>query len=369
MMRLPLTLSLYIGKHTLTRVLLALGAMMLIVGLVDTVELIRRGSGKDNVPLHIIFEMAILKWPKMSEKILPFAVLIGGMFSLTRLTRTNELVVARAAGISVWQFLFPAVAAVLLISLASIVVMNPLSSAMAQRFDQLENKYLKGRTSLLAVSSSGLWLRQTEESDPLIHERIIHALRASQKDMHLSEVTVFSFGQDYRFIERLDAEEGQLAGGKWQFRNATISRPGMLPEMHAEYDFRTDLTIEQLQDSFASVKTMSFWEISGFIKTLEKAGFSAMRHKLYWHSVLASPLLLCAMLLIAATFSLRLPRRGGVAILVVAGVITGFLVRFMIDLVSALGLSGNVPVALSAWTPSCICLMIGVALLLHLEDG
>ena len=42
---------------------------------------------------------------------------------------------------------------------------------------------------------------------------------------------------------------------------------------------------------------------------LERSGFSALRHRLYWHSLLAAPLLLCAMVLIAATFTLRQTRR------------------------------------------------------------
>jgi lipopolysaccharide export system permease protein len=142
-----------------------------------------------------------------------------------------------------------------------------------------------------------------------------------------------------------------------------------LPE-HLEYvALSTDLTTSQIQDSFAPPMTLSFWQLPSFIKTLEKAGFSALNHRMYWHSTLSSPFLLCAMTLIAAVFSLRLPRRGGITLLVVAGLSTGFLFHFMSNLISAFGQSGEIPVILAAWAPAMIGLMIGGGLLLHLEDG
>jgi len=49
--------------------------------------------------------MTIMRLPSSAQKIYPFAILVGGMITLTRLTRSHELIVARAAGVSVWQFL------------------------------------------------------------------------------------------------------------------------------------------------------------------------------------------------------------------------------------------------------------------------
>jgi lipopolysaccharide export system permease protein len=75
------------------------------------------------------------------------------------------------------------------------------------------------------------------------------------------------------------------------------------------------------------------------------------------------------MVMIAAVFSLRLPRHGKVGILIVAGVVSGFLLHFFTDIIYAFGSAGSLPIALAAWTPACVVMMIGAALLLHLEDG
>jgi len=80
-------------------------------------------------------------------------------------------------------------------------------------------------------------------------------------------------------------------------------------------------------------------------------------------------MLLAAMVLIAAVFSLRLTRRGGTVLLIGAGVLASFLLFLLTNVIQALGLGSNVPVILAAWTPAGVSLMAGLAMLLHLEDG
>lgn len=365
-MRLPWTLSHYIGRHFLQSIMLALFGLMVIITLVDMVELLRRASGKETVGVGVILQLLFLKMPGMAGQLVPYAVLIGSMLALTRLTRTHELVVARSAGVSVWQFLSPALAVVLALGVFMTTIFNPLSAAMMLRFEHLEGKYLTGRPSLLAVSSSGLWLRQIEGDGS---EHIIHSLRISQSDMSFSNVVIFTFDQQKKFVERLDAEHASLEPGNLYLRQVTRSIPGKPPVPIESAILPTTLTLGHIQESFASPETMSFWHLPAFSTMLENAGFSALKHRLYWQSLLASPLLLMGTVLVAAVFSLRLPRRGKVGILVVAGVVSGFMLHFFTDVIFALGSAGTLPVALAAWTPACVVVMIGAALLLHLEDG
>jgi len=367
-MRLTLTLSLYIGRKFLHGIAIAFAGMLVIVALGDLVELIRR-TADVKAGFAVILEMLLLKLPESGIQILPFAVLIGGMMTLTNMTRNNELVVARASGVSVWQFLMPAIILVLLIGAFFVTVFNPISAALLSRFEQLEAQFITGRTSMLAVSSSGLWIRQVEHDGGAVKEHIFHATKVEQEGLKLSEVIVFTLGDNNKFIGRMDAATATLEQKKWHLHNVTINAPGQLPSHLDDVMLNTDLTTGQIQDSFASPVTLSFWQLPTFIRTLEKAGFSAIHHRMYWHATLSGPVLLCAMILVAAVFSLRLPRRGGVTLLIVAGVITGFVVHFLTNLVYAFGQSGEIPVILAAWAPSLIALMVGGGLLLHFEDG
>ena len=364
-MRLSATLSGYITRQFLASIALVFAALLGLVFLIDSVELLRRSGNRNTVGMSTIIEMALLRIPFMSQKIIPFAMLFGGMLSLTRLTRSHELVIARAAGVSVWQFLLPGLMLALVIGGLIITLFNPLASATTWRYEQLEAKYMRGQTSLLAVSSSGLWLREAGEHGQMV----VHALRISQEDMSLHDTTFYLYEGAGEFARRLDAETASLEDGYWDLRNALISAPNQLTEAHERFRLKTTMTMNQIQESFAPPETMSFWDLPGFIKTLEAAGFSAVKHRIYWHSILAVPMLLCAMVLIAATFSLRLTRRGGTGLLVVGGLLAGFLLFFLTDVVLALGMSGNIPVILSAWAPAGVATLLGLAMLFHLEDG
>jgi lipopolysaccharide export system permease protein len=337
--------------------------------LIDIVELIRRASGKDDVPLGVILELAALRIPFLAEKMAAYAVLIGSMMALTRLTRTQELVVARAAGVSVWQFLAPALAVVMLMGIFITTVFNPLASVLLLRYEHLEGKYLKGSPSLLTVNSSGLWLRQIETADPVVGEHIIYTLRVAQNTMEFAHVIVFTTDKKGKFIERLDAERAALEPGILHLYKITRSVPGQPPQSMPDYRLPTTLTLTHIQDSFASPETLSFWHLPSFIVMLENAGFSALHHRMYWHSLLANPFLMAGTVLVAAVFSLRLPRRGKIGLLIVSGIVSGFLLHFFTDIIFALGTAGTLPVMLAAWTPAIVVMMTGAALLLHLEDG
>jgi len=367
-MRLPITLSLYIGRYYLRSVLVAIGVMVAIMGLAEMLEFLRKTATKEQVTFGIVLEMTLLRLPATCEKALPFAVLIGSMVALVRLTRSHELIVARAAGISVWQFLAPALMLVVGMGIFFVTVMNPISAAMLSRFELVEARYISGQPSLLAVSATGLWLRQ-KENEGEVAEHIIHAARMTQVDRKLHDVVIFAFAPDNRFIRRIDAQSAVMREGKWHLSDAHIFTPGLPLERVQDFTLLTDLNISKIQDSFASPRTMSFWQLPSFIDMLENAGFSALRHRIYYNELLASPFMLCAMVLLAAMFSLRLPRRGGTAMMAVAGVFTGFLLYFMITFIRAFGTSGELPVTLAAWAPASIALMVGFGMLLHLEDG
>ena len=362
---LSATFSLYVGRRFLLSCGVILFALAGIVLLVEFVELVRRFNLKHGVAITVLLQMALLKLPHLIQKVVPLGVLFGGMHTFWRLTRSHELVVARAAGISVWQFLLPAIVIAALIGVFLITVFNPVASVMMSRQIQIKEKVINRPSSLLSVSKSGLWLRQSDDQG----QSVIHASRVTQDDMHLKDVIIFLYQKDSVFVGRVDAAEARLEDGYWYLSDAVLTAPGKPAQFKAEHRVKTDWTLSKIQDSFANPAAMSFWDLPGFIAVLENAGFSATRHRLYWQSLLAMPILLCAMVLIASSFSLRLARRGGVAVYIGSGVLFGFLLFSLSDVVFTLGMSASLPVPLAAWTPAGFSMLLGLAIILHLEDG
>ncbi|WP_428247512.1 LPS export ABC transporter permease LptG [Ferrovibrio sp.] len=364
-MRMSWTLALYLGRHYLAAIAMVFAVLVVLAYSFDTIELLRRSASRAEAGVDTVFAMSLLRLPNLSIKLIPFAALFGGMLALSRLTRSQELTVTRAAGVSVWQFLAPAMALALLIGSFVITVYNPLASALLSRYEAIEARVLRGRASMMAVSNTGLWLREADAQGQIV----VHALRVAQQGVELRDVILFYYEGTDRFVRRIDATEAYLRDGFWELRNATTSYPDRAGSFNPVLEVPTTLTFDRIQDSFASPNTIPFWQLPSFIATLEQAGFSALRHRLHFQTLLAAPFLLCAMLLIAASFSLRLTRRGGVGVMLGLGVGVGFLLYFTIELVQPFGLNGTLPVALAAWAPTGICLMLGLSMLFHLEDG
>ncbi len=363
-LRLSSTLTGYIARQFTIWYLGFLFGLLGVILLAATVDLLDRLANKD-ASLAVVVEMVLLKLPFLSQEVMPFTVLFAGLACFWRLTRSNELVVTRAAGISVWQALLPVLGVSLIVGSITVAVLNPIASVLLGRFETLEAKFIHNQASTLTVSRQGLWLRQADKGG----QSVIHATRIAHESMTLYNVIVFHFAEDDRFIGRVDAERAVLRPGYWLISNAWKSRPGAREQFVETLEIPTELSREKILDSFAPPETISFWGLPAFIVLLEGAGFSATHHKLQFHRLLATPLLFAALVLLAASFSLRQQRRGRVGIVILGGVLTGFLLYFVSNIVFALGLSGGIPIVLSAWTPASVTLMLGIAVLLHLEDG
>ncbi|MBV9523300.1 MAG: LPS export ABC transporter permease LptG [Alphaproteobacteria bacterium] len=372
-MPLAKTLSAYLARQFLTWCGAVFAIMLTITFLLDYLELIRRSGARPEATLALLLAMAALKLPHMAQEVLPFGILFGTMLAFWRLTRTNELVVARSAGVSVWQFLTPAIMFALIIGVFAVTVFNPIASATQGLFESMESRVLRGSNDQFTLSRSGLWLRETDEAG---NERMLHAERSANGDIALENVTILFFRSSDeggvhvdQFSGRVDAKEAVLMPNRWEVLDGARWQQNGEQEPFAAMELPTYLTPRKIQDSFASPETMSFWELPGFIHLLEVSGFATQRHRLYFYALLARPFLLCAMVLLAATFSLRMQRRGGATMMIAGGVVTAFLLFFLSNFVFALGLSATVPVVLAAWTPAGIAMLLGVTLLLHLEDG
>ncbi|MCB2102118.1 MAG: LPS export ABC transporter permease LptG [Rhodobacterales bacterium] len=366
-MRMSSVLSVYIGRNFLVGFLAVFVGFLMLILTFDIIELLRRTASDVDIAFPTVLKMAFLKLPHMGQQVFPFAVLFGGMAVFWRLTRSHELVVTRASGVSAWQFLLPVLLVAFGLGVFKVALFNPLASATLATYEAMEATLLKGQTSLLNLSTSGLWLRQAGAGGPTV----VHADRVLQQNhnVELRTVSIYDFGPDDRFANRIDADRAVLQDGFWQLFDARIYQPEQPSRALDQYRVPTDLTLGKIQDSFAPPETLSFWHLPEFIRTLEESGFSALRHRLYWHSLMAGPLLMCAMVLLAATFTLRQSRQGGTLRVIALGLGAAFLLFFFSDLVFALGLSDRIPVALAAWTPSGVATLLGLATLLHLEDG
>ncbi len=334
-----------------------------LVYVIDFVETLRRAGDKPNATAGFVAFLALLRTPAVTEQVLPFCVLFGTMAAFLNLSRRLELVVARAAGISVWQFLVPPVGIAIVLGITSVTLINPISAEMKQRADGIENELFgeNGRKE----GDTSVWIRQKSVDG----QAILRADAVINGGKTLQTVTAFLYEPNGQFEERIDADSAKLLPGVWQLQNARISGPGEDEHNVGHYLLATTLTSDQVSQTLVSPDAVPFWELPKFREQIEMSGLDSTGYRMQYQTLLARPLLLVAMVLLAAAFSLRFFRFGGIAKMVGGGVAAGFMLYVATKFVGDLGGSGLLSAPVAAWSPAVVASMLGTLALLHQEDG
>lgn len=360
-----LTLDLYIARRFLVAILGTFLLCSVLIFMIDFVELLRQSGKYGAAPAWKLATMALLRLPAYTEFLIGFAVLAGSIAALLMLARKSELAVMRAGGMSVWQFLRPGLLVAFTLGVLTVVVYNPLAAAARDSGERMFAATFGRETNVLAAQSGDTWLRQ----DGIDGQSIIGAAAAARRGLQLTGVVVYGYDHKGNFVERVDAASAELRAGYWQITDAWVSRLGSEPEKYGTYLVSTHLTPERVQDALGSGLSVSFFELPGLIEVTEKAKLSAERLRIQYELLLARPLLCVAMVLLAATVSLRSFRSGGIQTMVVTGMIGGFGFFLFAEVSRQIGMAGLAPAWVAAWMPVAIVGLLSVTVLLHQEDG
>ena len=365
-----MTLSLYIGRRFLTTFLLVFAGFFVVLYLIDMVEQVRR-AGLTDYGIDGAAKLSLLHVPGTIYHILPLIMMFAAIALFLRLARTSELVATRAAGRSALRTLVAPVLAAFLVGAFAVAVLNPLVAATTKRYETLSGRLSQGGTSEASFGGDGIWLRQGDDAG----QWVIHADRADPAGTTLFGVSFLAFGTTGDPKLRIDAATARLAQGSWQLATAkewrfdSAGNPEAEARLHQSLTLTTELTADQIRESFGAPSTVSIWDMRAFIAKLDRAGFSSRKHAVWLQMELAQPLLLAAMVLVGAGFTMRHARLGNSGILVLLALASGLAIFFIRNFAQVLGESGQIPVLLAAWSPPVAAALLSVSLLLHLEDG
>ena len=359
------TLSRYFGTRFLSSVMATFVGIIVLAGMIDYFELMRRGADWPKATAWILAEISMFRIPQLTEHIMPFAILVGAMSCYLTLSRRLELVIARSAGISAWQFVAPALLVAFLFGAIATVAYNPIAATMHERSKRLEEQMLDESPSALQASTSGFWVRQKSPDGAAI----INAQTSREQGSSLGTVTVYTFNKDGAFQERIEARTAELRDGYWQLDDTHIYSPIKPPQAADTYRLNSNLTLAQVRESFATPETVPFWDLPSYIQMADRAGLAAAGYRLQYDELLARPFLLCAMVLLAAAVSLRFFRFGGVQKMVLSGISAGFTLFVLQKITEDMSKAELMAPVVAAWVPVLIGGLTGFVALLYQEDG
>lgn len=362
-------LDLYFMRRFIRAFAIVFAVFLGVVLLIDMVEQIRRFDS-DVVGLVEAAELALLQAPATMYSMLPLLIVLATIMLYLGLARTSEMVVTRASGRSAIRSLGAPLTTALLIGVLGVTALNPIVAATSKQYELAYARY-QGTENTTSLSEDGLWLRQVSATGQVV----IRAERSNLDGTQFFDVTFHGFDTSGRSLDRIDAEKALLEPGQWVLSNAKRWRflDGRNAEQGAEQIARltlpSDLTQEQIRDGFGTPSAIPIWELPGFIRQLERAGFLALQHRVWLQMELANPALLAAMVLIGAGFTMRHTRFGRTGLMVLFAILMGFGIYFLRNFAQVLGENGQIPVLVAAWAPPLAGIFMSLGLLFHMEDG
>ncbi|EFL90593.1 LptF/LptG family permease [Ahrensia sp. R2A130] len=368
------TLSVYLAKNFLRNTMFVFLVFFFLIALVDMLELSRRTARIDDVGFFDVVSIVMLRAPVLSENIVPFAVLFGASASLLLLNKRLELVVARASGVSVWQFLAPICAAAAVVGLVMGLIYNPLSLRLQASSLSLEGVVFAKNTGVTSDTTWNFWTRIARPDGDMV----LRAAVAAERGKKLSGVSLYLFDKDGKPEQRIDAASANFAEAvpgtdslpnRYVLERANILTVGEKPKVVPVMVVPVSITAELLEIRQTSAERVSFWDLDDQAELAERAGRPPEPFQTRWHSVLALPLLFVAMVLLAGTVSLTFARFGINGKRILTGVVAGFVLYVLTKLVVTFGSNGLVSPVIAAWSPATVGSLIAITVLLHQEDG
>ncbi len=364
------TLGYYFAKTFLKNILMVFLLFLFLITVVDLIELSRELSKAKTVSFSDILLIALYRAPKFAESIFPFAVMFGAAGSLILLNKRLELVVARASGVSAWQFLTPFALTAVFLGLFSAMIYNPLAISGAASSRGIEANVFGKIKGSYASKTHSFWLRLNQKSGDIV----LRARVARDSGTRLSSLSLYRFNPDGSALDRIEARRAQYvertSGEKiFLLFEAITTVPGKKGIPTERLEIPVEITKTQLQARVEQASDVGFWQLPAKEANAVASGKNPLPFATQFHALLSQPLLFVSMVLLAATVSLRFARFGQSGKAILCGVLAGFVLYVLSRLVITFGSNGLVPPSIAAWSPALVASLISATVLLYQEDG
>jgi lipopolysaccharide export system permease protein len=361
-------LSRYITKQLISNFLMVFFAILSIILMFEGIEALRKIAEHDDISLWFALQLAITRMSKTTEIVIPFVMMVAAMITFWRLSKNNEFVIIRSAGVSMFGFLWPLMIAVFIIGIINVTALNPITSKLYELHEVLDYRLDAHDPNAVLFSSKGLWIREGLD-DGRVFLLQAKSLRQEDDAIWMREVSITELNNETHTSKNYEAYFAVLEDDTINLKDVKVMEGGRPVEFLSSYEYKTNINIQRIKENFVEPNAISFWQLPEAITFYEHAGFSAIRLRMRFFGLLISPFLLVGMMMVAAIFMLQNTMRGSHLLFrVVLGVVVGFLVYFSSQVVYAFGVNGYIPVWLAVSAPTLIILLTSSSMLVSADE-
>jgi LPS export ABC transporter permease LptG/LPS export ABC transporter permease LptF len=355
----PRLLDLYVCGRYLRLIALTFAALLLLSYLTAFLDRIER-LFKDQADLALMAEFLWYSTPEFITYIVPIATLIAVLGTIGGLTRSSELTVMRACGISLYRAALPLVTLAAVWSALLFVLDERVVARSKQRAEALDS-IIRGNPPRTVLPVNRSWLADAQGT-------IYHWVAGSTRpELSLLGLSVFDIDTEpYRLGSHTHATRADHRNGRWIARSGWIQHfPTPTTSRREDFEDR-ELALPAPAD-FGSAQidpaTMTYGELHANIERLGGTGFSLAEQRTHLHRKLAFPAVALVMTLLAVPFGVTTGRRGalygiGLAILLAIGYF------LLMAVFMAAGRAAVLPPALAAWAANVFYLAAATYLVL-----
>lgn len=345
--------------------LLLSGIFMFVYLLVDFLDRI------DNyIEYHSTFRDILMYYvyrlPWIVLQMTAVSVLLSVIITLSLMSRNNEIVALKAAGVSVYRLAVPFLLVSLFISLITFALAEgvvPHTNARASQMWYYEMRHYKQNSDTYEGKFKG-WYR----SDHAFY----NVDRMRKHDQVVEGVSLYFFDKNFRLTRRVEAETARYGPRGWVFYNGmdkAIGQGGTFKvDRFAERSILLPESIEAFRYAEKSADEMSLGELNEYIKNLREEGYDTTAYRVDRQVKFSLPLFTFVLTLLAIPLALRQAREASLAQAIGLGVAVTFAYIVIFGLARSLGLSGTLPVFLAGWLPTIIFTLAGTYLLVNLRQ-
>lgn len=361
----------YVALRYLRAFLLLAGIFLAILILIDMVEQIRRFS-EDGITLSGAARLSMFAVAGSFYSILPLIGLLAGIMLFLALSRSSEMVAIRASGRSALRLVAAPSVMAILIGIFSVAVLNPVVAATERKYSAAVTQIRSDGAQTVSLGENAVWLRQAVGNAG--GQMVIRATRTSPDATILYDASFIIYEPGIGPATRIEAEKAVLTAGAWRLTKVkewslTDANPEASARRTDSLNLPTELTADRIRDGFGNPQAIPIWELPSYISSLEKSGFSGLRHRVWLQMELALPLTLAAMVMIASVFTIQHMRGRNTGGLVLAAFVGGLAFFFLRNIAQVIGDSAGLPPTLAGWAPPIVAILFAISALLQFEDG
>lgn len=341
----------YIGRTVLSATLLALAVLVALSAFFTFVgEVGDIGIGDYRLPQ--VLEYVVLVIPAITYELFPMAALLGSLMGLGVLAANSELVVVRAAGVSLGRI----VRSVLQIGLALMLVAVLVGEFVAPASTQYaENRRAIAQTQRITLKTRyGLWVR---DGSTFINVRRVLS------DSRISGIYIYEFDGRHRLRTATHAWEAHYTGEKWRLvdiRQTVFEAERTVSRNLAEAAWESLLSPDLLSIIVVRPENLSAVGLYRYIDYLRANGLDARRYELaLWIKVVA-PFSTLVMMFLGVPFVFGPLRSVGAGQRIFVGIMVGIGFFLLNRALNHVGLVYGLNPLLSAVLPTVLFLGLGI---------